>query len=215
MGMGMGMEVDATASQAPLEGGVYQARPNTAPTADYVRLLEETFGPGSVLRGEGEKPVALGSRRKGAKGRDGSVGTSVSAGTGRGWSVSGSEVDVDVGMEVDSGDAGDQSLLDGQAEHEAEHDGDARPSRVSVWMADLQVLVKGKRKMTRADMASLAQTMEDIKDVDAEEVSTDGPQLWRCLWEVSQLAVEDVPFGDEHGLRKMARRLLRHWPEEL
>ncbi|KAJ7781640.1 hypothetical protein B0H16DRAFT_1499179, partial [Mycena metata] len=160
--VGMGMEVDSAASQAPLEGGGYQARPNTAPTADYVRLLEETFGPGSVLRGEGEKPVALGSRRKGAKGRGGSVGTSVSAGTGRGWSVSGSEVDVDVGMEVDSGDAGDQSLLDGQAEHE-----------------------------------------------------TDGPQLWRCLWEVSQLAVEDVPFGDEHGLRKMARRLLRHWPEEL
>ncbi|KAJ7047750.1 hypothetical protein C8F04DRAFT_1059972 [Mycena alexandri] len=181
------MEVDYPSQTHPVEEerAVYQGRPNTTPTADYVRLLEETFGGGSVLRGEGGKPAVLGSRRKSAskqiagKGRGGSVGTSVSAGTGtgRGRSVSGSEVDV--GMEVDSalGDAhaGDQSLLDNQAEHEAEagdeDDDDARPSRVSAWIAELQVLVKGKRKMTRADMTSLAQTMQEIKDVDVGEVS--------------------------------------------
>ncbi|KAK6980545.1 hypothetical protein R3P38DRAFT_959564 [Favolaschia claudopus] len=38
-------------------GWVRREVPNTAPTAGYVASLEELFGPGSVLRGEGSKPA--------------------------------------------------------------------------------------------------------------------------------------------------------------
>ncbi|KAJ7179497.1 hypothetical protein C8R46DRAFT_1345832 [Mycena filopes] len=166
--MGMDVEVDTTTRS------VYEARRNTAPTEDYIALLEETFGPGSVLRGEGAKPGKRGGRgrSKGAgRGRGSSVGTSASGGT-RAASVNVSEMEVDVEvdvvpMDVDGPPVGSEN---GNFSAVDEEDAEVQASRACMWIAELQVLVKGKRKMTREDMKSLVRTMREIKEVDAAEV---------------------------------------------
>ncbi|KAJ7499316.1 hypothetical protein FB451DRAFT_34079 [Mycena latifolia] len=164
----------------------YQSRPNTAPTAAYLVLLEETFGAGSVLRGEGTKPAAPSRRRKA-----GPRAKESSSSTGTGSSVAETDVDMD---EVESVDIGG--------------------SRAQEWIAEIEVLVKGKRQLMREDFKSLAGTLRDIANMDAAEgraLGDDAPRLRKSLWQLAQL--EDIPFRDEHKLRAWARKLLKHWPE--
>lgn len=112
-------------------------QPNTAPAAAYAALLEDAFGPGSVLRGEGLNPAAKtvhGEKRKRkmttkAGGRSASEATTVSV----------PEATMDVNVEGDAGAATN-------AEVEVE---DGAVSRAAAWIAEIQMLVKGKRQMAR------------------------------------------------------------------
>ncbi|KAJ7477117.1 hypothetical protein B0H11DRAFT_2029810 [Mycena galericulata] len=182
----MDMKVDG-----PNSGTRMEPRENTALTAGYVARLEEFFGAGSMLRGEGAKPaVDLLRRRGGGRGRP--LGRSAS--TGRSASSSGA-------MDVD-GDAEGSGTARG-----------ASGGRARRWITEIEALVKGKRQMTREDMNSLAQTVREIADMDMEEgraLGDDGPRLHKSFWRLAQM--EDIPFHDEHQLRGWARKLLRHWP---
>ncbi|KAJ7646147.1 hypothetical protein B0H17DRAFT_438787 [Mycena rosella] len=104
-----------------------QPSPNTVPTTAYISLLEEAFGPGSVQRGEGAKPVGLGRRRKaGASSR-----ASPNTGTGRSTSrSSGAPDETEVDMEGSGAGA----------------EGGSRALR---WIAEIEVLLKGKRQLVR------------------------------------------------------------------
>ncbi|KAJ7937419.1 hypothetical protein B0H13DRAFT_2303113 [Mycena leptocephala] len=175
-----------------------QPRANSAPTAAYAALLEDAFGPGSVLRGEGAKPLDSLRRRKvlgrPKKGRSGSATTEQSARSSSGVEMMGMDVDTDESASVDLG-------TDGGA------------SRVHEWIAEIEMVVKGKRKLVREDLRSLADTMREIADMPAAEgraLGDDGPRLRKSIWQLAQL--EDIPFRDEYKVRGWARRLLKHWP---
>ncbi|KAF7362349.1 Cyclin-domain-containing protein [Mycena venus] len=177
-------------------------QPNTAPTAAYAALLEDAFGPGSVLRGEGPNPAVKtvhGEKRKRkrttkAGGRSASEATTVSV----------PEATMDVDVEGDTGAATN-------AEVEVE---DGAVSRAAAWIAEIQILVKGKRQMARKDLKSLADTLRTIANMSVAEgraLGDDGLRLKKSLQELTQLG--DIPFGDEHGVHDWAIRLLRYWPE--
>jgi hypothetical protein len=150
-----------------------QPRANSAPTAAYAALLEDAFGPGSVLRGEGAKPLDSLRRRKvlgrPKKGRSRSATTTEqSARSSSGVETMGMDVDTDESASVDLG-------TDGGA------------SRVHEWIAEIEMVVKGKRKLVREvrfrvlsasyrvtyshmqDLRSLADTMREITDMPAAE----------------------------------------------
>ncbi|KAJ7667626.1 hypothetical protein DFH06DRAFT_223381 [Mycena polygramma] len=174
------MDVDA-AGQA---SGWVRLPTNTAPTASYLALLEDTFGTGSGQRGEGAKPVDPGRRRAGkSKGRSGSASSS--------------------GMDVDTEETASMDLS---------ADGEVR-SRVHDWITEIQMVVKGKRQLGREDLRLLANTLHDIADMSVAEgqaLGDDGPRLRKSIWQLAQ--VEDIPFRDEYKVRGWARRLLKHWP---
>ncbi|KAJ7655611.1 hypothetical protein DFH06DRAFT_480521 [Mycena polygramma] len=216
-------EVDVDAKR----GWRVQSRPNTAPSAAYAALLEDAFGPGRVLRGEGEKPVPVLGKRVG-KGGKRKEGQSVSGGSRSdamevdgqgeqasevGWSATGSvsggsvaeAMDVDVDVEVEEESANTE---EGTVEDEEER------ARASSWVAEIQVLIKGKRKLAREEFKSLANTLRLMWRTIAEEgrpLGDDGPPLFDSLWQLAQL--EDIPFRDEYKVRSWARRLLKYWPE--
>ncbi|KAJ7162617.1 hypothetical protein C8R43DRAFT_304120 [Mycena crocata] len=109
-----------------------EPRPNTAPTAAFTALLDEIFGSGSALRGEGPKPVERQRKAQGGGRGRGSPGV-MSAGTGRSASSSGGSPDLATGMDIEESKS---------VEMES-------PSRARAWITEIHVLVKGKRKMTR------------------------------------------------------------------
>lgn len=43
-------------------------------------------------------------------------------------------------------------------------------------------------------------------------VQDDAPRLRESIQQLAQLE-DEIPFGDEHGLRTAAKWLLAHWPE--
>ncbi|KAJ6456338.1 hypothetical protein C8R47DRAFT_1165412 [Mycena vitilis] len=200
-----------------------QSRPNTAPSAAYAALLEDAFGQGRVLRGEGEKPVAVLGKRGGKQKEGQSVSGSSRSdamevdGYGEqaseaGWSATGSgsgrsvaeAMDVDIELEEESA-----ITEEGTVEDEGEER--ARPSS---WVAEIQVLIKGKRKLAREEFKSLANTLCLMWQAIAEEgrpLGDDGPPLFDSLWQLAHL--EDIPFRDEYKVRSWARRLLKYWPE--
>lgn len=102
-----------------------ELRPNTAPTAAYLALLDETFGAGSALRGEGAKPGPALQKRNNFVGvpsptmKVASLSMTVSGASDRGGFDE---------MEVDSEDT---------------------ETRAGAWIADIEALVKGKREFTR------------------------------------------------------------------
>jgi hypothetical protein len=116
----MDVDVDAAAAER-------WVRPcaNTAPTAAYVALLEDAFGPGSVLRGEGAKPLeSLRPRKMLGKGK----GRGRSTTTERSTSSEGDmDVDTDANVDVATG----------------------RSRRAPGWIAEIQTVVKGKRQLAR------------------------------------------------------------------
>ncbi|KAJ6491666.1 hypothetical protein C8R47DRAFT_1121400 [Mycena vitilis] len=242
-------EIGATETEVDVDakrGWRVQSRPNTAPSAAYAALLEDAFGPGRVLRGEGEKPVAVLGKR-GGKQKEGQ--TESVSGSSRsdamevdgygeqaseaGWSATGSgsggsvaeAMDVDIEVEEESANTEEGAVEDEEKER-------ARPSS---WVAEIQVLIKGKRKLAREEFKSLANTLRLMWQAIAEEgrplgvrvlilgfCSTprlialcisqdDGPPLFDSLWQLAQL--EDIPFRDEYKVRSWARRLLKYWPE--
>ncbi|KAJ7133711.1 hypothetical protein C8R43DRAFT_1022844 [Mycena crocata] len=235
----MVVDSDPNSTNTWTHRGSIEARPNTAPTAAYTALLEETFGPGSALRGEGPKPI--GRRREGKAAGRGSPGTGIhknrsrrgSPGTGAssrgspgsarvtggrgrgspGSTASGSGLVDDVRrMDVDGVDTDASSNNHNSDSGEA--DGDEVISRAEGWIAEIQVLLKGKRQMTREDLKSVVSTLRAIADMDAAEghaLGNAGPRLFHSLWELAQM--QDIPFRDEHNVRGWARRLVRHWPE--
>ncbi|KAJ7646142.1 hypothetical protein B0H17DRAFT_438523 [Mycena rosella] len=174
----------------PAQPDSVQPRPNTAPTAEYLSLLEETFGPGNMLRGGGAKPVGLSRQRKpGAAPRATGAGRS-------GSSSSGAPDEMDVDMEASGADADTQGGF-----------------RAPRWIAEIEVLLKGKRQLVREDLKSLADTMREITNMDAAEgraLGDDASRLRKSIWQLAQF--ENIPYRDEHKLRRRARKLLKHWP---
>ncbi|KAJ7122825.1 hypothetical protein C8R44DRAFT_876024 [Mycena epipterygia] len=194
-------EQEAGAGAGREQGGRWwvQPRPNTAPTAAYVALLEDAFGAGSALRGEGAKPE--GPKPLGRRVGRGRGGGSPDAGTGWSASASGSTGTGDA-MDVDM----DDIILPVDIPVPS-------ASRARAWIADIHALVKGKRQLGRTDLEGLAGTMREIADMDAVEgraLGDEGPRLRNSLWQLAQL--EDIPFGDEHRLRATARKMVKHWP---
>ncbi|KAJ7755688.1 hypothetical protein DFH07DRAFT_486571 [Mycena maculata] len=201
-GSGVGeMQVDVEGDQGvrrrDKEDWWVAPRPNTAPAAAYAALLEERFGPGNVLRGEGAKPVDPLRNKAGPRGRRRGLGLglgherSVSAGTG-----SSGAMDVDMEESANASTSGSGS-----------------GSRVQGWIAEIEMLVKGKKQLLREDLKALEQTMHEITNMDAAEgraLGDDAPRLRKALWQLAQL--EDIPFHDEYRLRGWARRLIKHWP---
>ncbi|KAJ7122827.1 hypothetical protein C8R44DRAFT_918368 [Mycena epipterygia] len=192
-------EKKQAADAGETQGGGWwmQPRANTAPTAAYVALLEDAFGAGSVLRGEGPKPLGRRTGRGRGRGR-GSPGTGT--GASRSASASGSTGTGDA-MDIDM----DESMPADMPAHIA--------SRARAWIADIQALVKGKRQMERTDLQDLAGTLREIADMDAAEghaLGDEGPRLRKSLWQLAQL--ENIPFGDEHRLQAWARKMVKHWP---
>ncbi|KAF7354966.1 Cyclin-domain-containing protein [Mycena sanguinolenta] len=167
-------------------------QPNTAPTEAYAALLLETFGPGSMLRGEGPRPRLRVEKAKAEKGKKAGAGNrSVSEAS----SVPASVPD---GMDVDSEVGADEGA----------------PSRVGEWIAEIQLVVKGKKLLTRDDLAALADTLWEIADMSEEEgraLGDNGPLLKESLRQLARL--DDLPFGDEHGLRQTAKKMVKHWPK--
>ncbi|KAJ7667624.1 hypothetical protein DFH06DRAFT_1294642 [Mycena polygramma] len=186
------MEVDSipaptVAIQRPPrpEGWWVQSRPNTAPSAAYAALLEDTFGPGRAQRGEGPKPERMPAKRTGKGKKD------------KGRSVSGlSGVSVAEAMDVDEGDEGEEIA---RAEDEV-HQEDDGTTRARSWIAQMQVLIKGKRQMTPEDLKHLADTLRVMRrSMTAEEghaLGDDGPLLHESLRQIEQL--DDIPFRDEY-----------------
>ncbi|KAF7354968.1 hypothetical protein MSAN_01412000 [Mycena sanguinolenta] len=166
---------------------------NTAPTAAYLTLLEETFGAGNPLRGEGAKPTDSLRPRK-------VLGKSLA----KERSPSGSSTAAEVPMDVDT-DATDEVA--------GEDSKDGGSSRAQRWIAEIQTVVKGKRKPVREDIASLLHTLREIADMSAAEGSAlgnDGSRLLKSIRELAQM--QDIPFRDEFQVRGWARRLVKHWP---
>ncbi|KAJ7638464.1 hypothetical protein FB45DRAFT_902954 [Roridomyces roridus] len=157
----------------------------TALTAGYIERLEEAFGPGSVLRGEGGKPgeAPRGRKRKRAPATGKSNRGSASVTTGRSESV-------------ESGEIEDQDM----------------ERRVKEWIAELEVLVKGKQRMRREDFKALADTMKEIADITLEEGQALGDQGRRLQQTLARIGEAEIPFGDEHQVGKLARKLVKSWP---
>jgi len=87
-------------------------------------------------------------------------------------------------------------------------------SRAKGWIAEIQTVLKGKRKLVREDLKSLADTLREIADMPAAEgraLGEDGPRLRKSIWQLAQH--QDIPFRDEYQVRGWARRLLKYWPE--
>ncbi|KAJ6516283.1 hypothetical protein C8R45DRAFT_239006 [Mycena sanguinolenta] len=175
-------------------GSRMYGQPNTAPTEAYAVLLVETFGPGSMLRGEGPKPrpVSFDQARGGKKSK---------AGAGKRSASEASSVAVSVSDAMD---------VDGEAGEGEE----GAPSRVGEWIAEIQVAVKGKKQLTREGLEALANTLWAIADMSEEEglaLGDNGPLLKESLMQLAQL--EDIPFGDEHRVRQTARKMVKCWPK--
>ncbi|KAJ7237183.1 hypothetical protein B0H12DRAFT_1139231 [Mycena haematopus] len=164
---------------------------NTSPTAAYVALLEDTFGAGSALRGEGAKPMdALRPRKVLGKSLTNERSTSSSS------SAAEMHMDVDTDVSVDA----------------AGEDGGV-PSRAQEWIAEIQTVVKGKRQLVREDIMSLLNTLREIGDMSAAEgraLGHDEPRLRKSIRELAQM--KDIPFRDEFQVRGWARRLVKSWP---
>ncbi|KAJ7781645.1 hypothetical protein B0H16DRAFT_1448017 [Mycena metata] len=171
-----------------------EPRPMTAPTATYAAILMETFGPGSILRGEGAKPQLLNKQRK-------SVTVQSSKGS-RGTSASTSDLDVEMDVDTDES-AGDDVSAEGVQK------------RARDWIAEIQMVVKGKRHLTREDLGTLSTTLKQIQNMDVAEgraLGEEGVRLQHSLRQLVQLDPEDIPFRDEHRVRRHARYLLKAWP---
>ncbi|KAJ7937421.1 hypothetical protein B0H13DRAFT_2425547 [Mycena leptocephala] len=183
-------------------------RPNTAPSASYAALLADAFGPGSVLRGEGPKPGADEGKGGGASeaSRRGSGSGSEVAGTRTGTPMA--EFDIDVGMDVDGETEEDEVEMALELDSEgadAEDDDGSTPARAGAWITQIQVLLKGKRKMAREDLKALADTLQAIADLSVEEgraLGDDGPRLRQSLVQLAQLEEREIPFCDEFGREK-------------
>ncbi|KAG1861680.1 hypothetical protein F4604DRAFT_1097914 [Suillus subluteus] len=84
--------------------------------------------------------------------------------------------------------------------------------QVSEWIAALQRLVKGKTKIGHKGMEDLSIVLAEIESVyphlDSELASV------TCLLDVlQQLAqLEDIPFRDEHDLRRRTDDIIAEWP---
>ncbi|KAJ6543835.1 hypothetical protein B0H19DRAFT_1076055 [Mycena capillaripes] len=173
-----GMDVDGRAGET--ERGVagqwwVESRPNTAPTAAYATLLEETF-PERALREKNGKPHRRAVAR--SKGRSASAATTTSSGGG----------EAGAGMDFDTDERASADL----------GANDGVTSRAREWIAEIQMVVKGKRQLVREDFKSLADTMRAIADMPAVEgraLGDDGPRLRKSIWQLAQL--EDIPFRDE------------------
>ncbi|KAG2130981.1 uncharacterized protein EDB93DRAFT_946270 [Suillus bovinus] len=92
--------------------------------------------------------------------------------------------------------------------HEIETAGD----QVSKWITALQRLVKGKTKIGHEGMEDLSTILAEIESV----YPYLDPKLARvtCLQDIlQQLAqLEDIPFGDEHDLRRRTGGIIAKWP---
>ncbi|KAJ7237181.1 hypothetical protein B0H12DRAFT_1238287 [Mycena haematopus] len=175
-------------------------QPNTAPTAAYAALLLDAFGPGSVLRGEGPKPVEkpnrgiTGGDKKKQKKRKMQATRSASEASTVSASVSSAPEAMDVDAEVAAADEG-------------------APSRVDEWIVKIQVVVKGKKQIAREDLEALADTLwmiSEMSETEGRALGDNGPVLKESLVQLAQL--EDVPFGDEYGVRYSAGQLVKFWP---
>ncbi|KAF8211535.1 hypothetical protein K438DRAFT_1807478 [Mycena galopus ATCC 62051] len=176
---------------------VYCGQPNTAPTAAYAALLVDAFGPGSVLRGEGPKP--------------GRVNTDARPASGEGREKKRRKVTMTI-MGRSASEAVSVSETDDSVEDEVNPE--VMASRVRAWIAEIQVVVKGKREIERKTLKSLRDTLDVIADMSEAEgaaLGEEGPRLKESLAQLATL--EDIPFGDEHGVRGWARRLVKGWPQ--
>jgi hypothetical protein len=141
---GPGGHTDTDNARARRGAYTYYGQPNTAPTAAFAALLEEAFGPGSVLRGDGPKPVVKagkGARVGGEKKRRKTTGLGRSASEATTVSVS-EAMDVDV--DIDIGGNGDAD-----ANAEVVGAGVGAATEADGWISMIQIVVKGKRKIMR------------------------------------------------------------------
>ncbi|KAJ7047752.1 hypothetical protein C8F04DRAFT_1172260 [Mycena alexandri] len=159
-----------------------EPRPTTAPTATYAAILVETFGPGSILRGEGAKPLQPTNKQR--------KSVTVKSSTGSRASTS----DLDVEMDVDT----DGSASDCVSAEEIQ-------ARARDWITEIQTVAKGKRQLTREDLRALAATLKQIQNMDVAEgraLGEEGLRLQHSLRQLAQLDPQDIPFRDEHRPRK-------------
>lgn len=84
--------------------------------------------------------------------------------------------------------------------------------QVSEWIAALQRLVKGKTKIGHKGMEDLSIVLAEIESVYPHLDSELAPVT--CLQDVlRQLAqLEDIPFRDEHDLRRRTDDIIAEWP---
>ncbi|KAF7331720.1 Cyclin-domain-containing protein [Mycena kentingensis (nom. inval.)] len=125
---------------------------------DYLERLEDAYGPGDAMRGEGMMP------------------------------------------EIDAEDAGYESV------------DELEQREVREWISQIQVVVRGKRKLVREDLLKLSRVLREIVKMDhgmSRKIAADLPMLRESLNELSRC---EIPFGDEFRLRVWAGNMLRHWP---
>ncbi|KAK7061376.1 hypothetical protein R3P38DRAFT_3489279 [Favolaschia claudopus] len=217
VGLGLGLGIAAAAGETRLLDAKQDARaravPNTAPTAGYVRLLEEVFGAGNALRGEGPKPEGFVSGERNAKRRKGGDERE-REGTRK--KKRRRVADGDRAGEEKERRSTSRSSWSSAAAVEVDPPELGQDNRAQGWIAEIQVVVKGKRQLVREDLTSLWETLHAIADMSLQEgraLGGDGPRLRECLVQLGKLEDEAVPFGDEHGVRALARRMAKHWPE--
>ncbi|KAF7330767.1 hypothetical protein MVEN_02415400 [Mycena venus] len=189
---GEGMNVDESSGSGTAAWWV-QPGANTAPTVAYAALLDDAFGPGSVLRGDGPKPMDRARKGLGKQSKD----------RGRSTSSSGGETP---DMDVDTDASVDVMNIDRRGS-----------SRAQRWIAKIQVVVnvvqKGKRQLVREDLKSLRDTLREIENMSAAEgnaLGDDGPRLRESIWQLAQL--KGMPFQDEFPVRRRAKQLFDAWP---
>ncbi|KAJ7179499.1 hypothetical protein C8R46DRAFT_1212052 [Mycena filopes] len=188
------MEVDAEGERTwPLW---IEPRPNTTPTVSYATMLQETFGPGSMLRGEGAKPLDTTNHRR----KSGSVKSKSHRGSA---SASASNSGADVEMDVDT---------DGSTSADLEAERVATTTRE--WIGEIRTVVEVKRQLKREDLRTFEGTLKQIANMDKSEGRTlkglkEYSQLLHSLRQLVQLDPEDIPFRDEYRVRRYARHLLK------
>ncbi|KAJ7283394.1 hypothetical protein C8J57DRAFT_1676043 [Mycena rebaudengoi] len=196
-----GVDADADADAGGVgRRGEWWMRPreNTAPTQRYVALLEELFGAGSVLRGETKPPRPRRRRGGDEGGRRGRSTVSASGSSSVEMDVDGADPDVEA-MDVDM----------------ESPDVRERIERVEAWISEIQSAAKGKKTLLPQDMKSLADTLENIRMMDAAEgramsIGGQGEQLRQSILLLGR--AEHIPAYDEHKVRYWARRMVKHWP---
>ncbi|KAJ7283398.1 hypothetical protein C8J57DRAFT_1462500 [Mycena rebaudengoi] len=179
-GMREGVDADGAGG-----GGEWWMRPreNTAPAQRYVALLEETFGAGSVLRGETKPPSRKSARQNG----HGSGASAVSS--------SATETDEEDVMEDANAD------LKKRAQSWISEIQTVVKGKKTMERTDMKALAN-----------ILLDIKEDIVDADeASALGDDGELLRQSLRQLEQ--AEHIPFSEVYPVLTRARKLVEIWPE--
>ncbi|KAF5388145.1 hypothetical protein D9615_000016 [Tricholomella constricta] len=176
----------------------------------FIEALEQSFGAGSEDRGQGRKPNKVQMRKVWTTESNSASKTSPEASVSSNDDIHGLSLGLKRPLDGESEVASHKRARAKKLEANSESNS-VNEAMAEEWVATMQRLIKGKVMPDKKSLRGLSDLLRMVNDL-RSHVGADVLKATRLSDTVMQLSqLEDVPFGDEHGLRGRARELEKFW----